>query len=409
MKSLLSLTLGVMTAIGGFVDIGNLVTSGITGARFGMTLAWAVVVGTAGMVLFGEMAGRVAAVARRPVFHLVRERLGAPVSLVNAGAATLLNVLTLAAEIGGVSLVLQMVTTVSYLIWVPLVGLGAWLTVWRLPYQAMERIFGLLGLGLIVFVVALFHLPTDWGALWHQASRPGVPSGEPAPTWWFYAISLVGACLVPYQVIFFSSGGREERWTTKSMGEMRLNAVVGFPLGGLLSLAIMAAVVPVLRPRSITVSHLNQVALPVSAALGKLGLALVFVSFFAATFAATAEAALSSGYTVAQYFGWAWGKEQQPSQVARFHLVCLASLIAATAFILTTIDPVTVTIVSVVLGGAAIPLTYFPVLIVANDARYMGRWVNGRFANAAGTMFLSAMVVVSVVTLPLLFLTKAGQ
>jgi Mn2+/Fe2+ NRAMP family transporter len=273
----------------------------------------------------------------------------------------------------------------------------------------MERIFGLLGLGLIVFVVALFHLPTDWAALWHQASHPGVPAGQPAPTWWFYAISLIGACLVPYQVIFFSSGGREERWTPKSMFEMRLNALIGFPLGGLLSLAIMAVAVPVLNPRSIQVGHLDQVAMPVATALGKVGLALVFVSFFAATFAAAAESALSAGYSVAQYFGWSWGKEQQPSQVARFHLVCLASLIAATAFILTTVDPVTVTIVSVVLGAAAIPLTYFPVLIVANDGRYLGRWVNGRVTNAAGTIFLLIMVVVSVATLPLLFLTKAGQ
>jgi manganese transport protein len=157
------------------------------------------------------------------------------------------------------------------------------------------------------------------------------------------------------------------------------------------------------------VSHLDQVALPVATALGKIGLALVAVSFFAAVFAASAEAALSAGYSVAQYFGWSWGKEQQPSQAARFHLVCLASLIAATAFILTTVDPITVTIVSVVLGAAAIPLTYFPVLIVANDARYMGRWVNRRWVNAAGTLFLLIMIVVSVVTVPLIFLTKAGQ
>jgi Mn2+/Fe2+ NRAMP family transporter len=408
-KSVLSLTLGVMTAIGGFVDISNLVTSGITGARFGMTLTWAVVLGTFGMVLFGEMAGRVSAVARRPVFHLVRERLGARVSLVNAAACTLLSLITLAAEIGGVALVLQMVTGVSYLIWVPLAGLGAWLTVWRMPFQWMERIFGLLGLGLIVFVVALFRLPTDWPALWHQATHPGVPAGQGTPTWWFYAISLIGACIVPYQVIFFSSGGREEQWTTKSLGEMRLNAFIGFPLGAVLSLAVMAVAVPVLQPRSIQVGHLDQVALPVAAALGKTGLALVFIAFFAATFAAAAECALSSGYSVAQYFGWQWGKDRQPGQAARFHLVCLASLIAATGFILTTIDPVIVTIVAVVLGAAAIPLTYFPVLIVANDARYLGRYVNGRFSNAAGTLFLLAMLAVSVVTVPLLFLTKAGQ
>ena len=45
-------------------------------------------------------------------------------------------------------------------------------------------------------------------------------------------MTLIGACIVPYQVIFFSSGGREEGWTSKSITEMRVNAFVGFPLGG---------------------------------------------------------------------------------------------------------------------------------------------------------------------------------
>lgn len=409
MKSVLAVTLGVMTAIGGFVDIGNIVTSGITGARFGMTLTWAVVLGTAAMVLFAEMAGRVAAVARRPVFYVVRERLSPRVSLANAAACTLINLSTVAAEIGGVSLVLQMATDISYLIWVPLVGFLGWLVVWRMPFQWMENLFGLLGLGMIVFVVALFRLPTDWPALWHQASHPGVPADQPAPTWWFYAISLIGATLVPYQVIFFTSGAREERWTTKNMTLMRLNALIGFPLGGLLSLALMAVAVPVLQPRQIQVSHLGQVALPVAAALGKTGLALVFLSFFVATFAAAAESTLSTGYCVAQYFGWSWGKRYPPGQAARFHLVCLASVIAATAFILTTIDPITVTLVSVVLSAAAVPLTYFPVFILANDARFMGRWVNRRWTNAVGTAFMVIILVVSVVTLPLMLLTKAGQ
>jgi manganese transport protein len=408
-KAALSLTLGVMTAIGGFVDIGNLVTSGITGARFGMTLTWAVLVGTIGMVLFAEMAGRVTAMTRKPIFHVVRERLGVRVSLVNAAASTLLNLLTLAAELGGVALVLQMVTGISYLIWVPLAGLAAWLVIWRMPFQWMENIFGLLGLGLIVFVVALFRLPTDWHAMWHQVIQPGVPAGQPAPTWWFYAVSLIGACIVPYQVIFFSSGGREEGWTTKNMTEMRINAFIGFPLGGLLSLAIMAAAVPVLQPRSIQVSHLSQVAVPAAAALGQVGLAIVFVSFFAAMFAAASESGLSTGYAVAQYMGWSWGKRHPPRAAARFHLVCLASVIAATAFILTTIDPVTVTIFAVVLGAAAVPLTYFPILIVANDARVMGRRVNRRVSNAAATFFLLIMVVVSLASVPLLIITKAGQ
>src|SRR5947208_903089 len=110
MKRLLAMALGVLTAIGGFVDIGDLVTAGVVGARFGTTLTWAIVLGTGAIILYSEMAGRVAAVAKRPVFHVVRERLGVRFGLVNLAAAGLLSVITMAAEIGGMGLVLELVT-----------------------------------------------------------------------------------------------------------------------------------------------------------------------------------------------------------------------------------------------------------------------------------------------------------
>ena len=68
--------LGIMTALGGFVDIGELVFTLQGGARFGFRLLWVVVLGTIGIILFGEMSGRIAAVVKRPTFELIRERLG---------------------------------------------------------------------------------------------------------------------------------------------------------------------------------------------------------------------------------------------------------------------------------------------------------------------------------------------
>ena len=172
MKGVFKLTLGVVTAIGGFVDIGEIVTSGLTGARFGMTLAWAVVFDTAAMVLYGEMAGRVAAVGKRAMCDIVRERLGIRMALVN-----LVALLTVAAEFGGVALLLELATGVDYLIWVPVVGALAWLVVWRLPFQALETVFGLLGLSLLVFAVALAILPTDWHTIWHDRQPVGAARG----------------------------------------------------------------------------------------------------------------------------------------------------------------------------------------------------------------------------------------
>jgi manganese transport protein len=408
-KRLLQLALGVMTAIGGFVDVGNLVTSGIAGARFGMSLTWALLFGTFAMVLFGEMAGRVTAVSRRPVFHVVRQRLGVRTAMVNLAASMLLTLLTLAAEIGGVALALELASSINYILWVPIIGFLIWFFIWKVPFRVIDRVFGLLGLALVVFVIGFLKLHPHWHHLGSQVVNPTVPSGEAHPTWWFYAISLIGAAVVPYQAFFFSSGGIEEGWSPKDMLDMRMNALVGFPLGGLLSLAIMAAAVPVLEPRGISVSHLGQVALPVVVALGKIGLIFVLIGFFAATFAAGVEAALSSGYVVAQYFGWSWGKMVKPVHAPRFHAACLLSVLLATAFILTTVDPVKVTIVSVVLGAAAIPLTFFPVLVLANDRDYMGEHVNKPWVNALATPTFAALVIVSLATLPLLFITKAGQ
>ena len=118
------------------------------------------------------------------------------------------------------------------------------------------------------------------------------------------AVALFGAAMTPYEVFFFSSGGVEERWTTGEMGTMRTNVFVGFPLGGVLSLAIAGCAGVTLGPLSITVDSLGQVGLPVAVALGKLGLAVAIVGFVAATFGAACETGLSVGYSIAQYFGW---------------------------------------------------------------------------------------------------------
>src|SRR5947207_10756412 len=155
MKKMLQVTLGILTAIGGFVDIGDLVANSETGARFKMSLAWVVIVGVIGIVVFAEMAGRVATLSKRPVFDLVRERMGARVALINLCASFFVTALTLVAELAGVSIALQLASDVNYLLWIPLVGFLVWIVIWRMKFETMERVFGLMGLVLIVTAVAV--------------------------------------------------------------------------------------------------------------------------------------------------------------------------------------------------------------------------------------------------------------
>jgi Mn2+/Fe2+ NRAMP family transporter len=407
-KRLLGVALGVLTAIGGFLDIGDIVTNAVVGSRFGWSLAWVVVVGVVGICVFAQMSGRVAAVSGRATFEIIRERLGPRLAFGNLGASFLINLLTVIAEVGGIALALQLASSVAYLAWVPVAAVAVWLVVWRVKFSLLENVTGLLGLTLVGFAVALFLLDPDWGRLLGEAVSRPLQHGEHVSTYWYYAVALFGAALTPYEVFFYSSGAVEEGWTEKDVGQSRLNVLVGFSIGGLLSLAIAGCAAVVLLQRDIAVTSLAQVVLPVGEAGGRLLLAVIIVGIVAATFGAALETTLSSGYGLAQFFGWSWGKFRRPSKAARFHLVMIICLFVAVGVLMTGVDPVAVTEFSVVFSAVALPLTYLPILIVSNDPAYMRDRTNSRLLNAVGQVYLVIILVASIAAIPLMVITRQG-
>ncbi|OBG86663.1 hypothetical protein A5699_20915 [Mycobacterium sp. E802] len=409
MKKFFAVALGILTAIGGFLDIGDLVMNAVVGSRFGLALAWVILVGVVGICLFAQMAGRVAAVSGRATFEIIRERLGPRTAAANLAASFLINLMTLTAEIGGVALALQLATDVGRMMWIPVAAVAVWLVIWRVKFSVMENTAGLMGLCLIVFAVAVFALQPQWGELAHQAVQPAIPESESSATYWYYAIALFGAAMTPYEVFFFSSGAVEEHWTVKDLGKSRINVLIGFPLGGILSVAIAAGATLVLLPERIEVTSLSQVVMPVVEAGGKLALAFAIVGIVAATFGAALETTLSSGYTLAQFFGWTWGKFRRPAEASRFHVVMFVSIVVGAAVLFTGVDPVMVTEYSVVFSAIALPLTYLPILIVANDPEYMGDKTNGRLLNVFGSVYLVIILAASLAAIPLMIVTGAGQ
>ena len=115
---------------------GDLVTNAVVRSRFGLALAWVVVVGVIGICLYAQMAGRVAAVSGRATFEIIRERLGPRMAAANLGASFFINLMTVTAEIGGVALALQLATDVGPLLWVPVAAFAIWIVIWRVRFPS---------------------------------------------------------------------------------------------------------------------------------------------------------------------------------------------------------------------------------------------------------------------------------
>jgi manganese transport protein len=407
MKSVFSIALGILAAIGGFVDIGDIVFNVAAGATFGYQLLWAVCVGVGGIITYAEMCGRVAAVSEKAVFDVVRERLGFSIGLVALAAAQLVNLLTLAAEVGGIALALQLMSGLPYRALLVAAVTGLVLVLWLMPFSWIERVFGYAGLTLLVFAAAAIKLNPDWTQV-AKGFVPRIDTGDPI-VYGYFVVGLIGAAMVPYEVYFYSSGAVEERWRPKDLGINRANAIVGYTLGGLLSFALMISAGALLLPHGISAELLGTVALVAQSPLGQIGLVLALVGMLFAVSGAAIDSAFSGAYSIAQFFGWEWGKYRHNVGAPRFTAAWLVMLLGGFLIVVTGVDPILVTEISVIFSVVALPLTYVPILLVANDRAYMGRYTNGVLGNVFGVFYLVVLLVIALAAIPLLIASNMGQ
>ena len=279
--------------------------------------------------------------------------------------------------------------------------------IWVTSFQWIERLFGYGGLCMLVFAVAAVKLGPDWAA-GRKGLRPAHRAEQHA-LYLYFVVGLLGAAMTPYEVYFYSSGGVEEEWGPKDIGMNRANAIIGYGLGGTLSIALMIVGATVFLGHGISPEHLGTIALGAEDPLGKIGLLLAFVGILFAVGGASIDTVFAGAYNLAQFCGWEWGRYRHPKGAPRFTLTWIVLLVLAMAIVMTGVDPVVLTEYAVIFSVVALPLTYLPILLVANDRAYMGRYGNGRLANVLGVVYLVVIMVVALTAIPLMILTNAGQ
>src|SRR5215212_6025839 len=131
MKKALEITLGIVTGIGGFLDVGAIATAAQAGASFGYQLLWAILLGTLCVIFLVEMSGRLAAVSKHTVVDATRERFGFPFFSIVMLAMVIVAFLVLVAELGGIGLSLQILTGVGFPWWAIPVSFVVWALMWK--------------------------------------------------------------------------------------------------------------------------------------------------------------------------------------------------------------------------------------------------------------------------------------
>ncbi|UWU25973.1 Nramp family divalent metal transporter (plasmid) [Rhizobium sp. CB3060] len=400
MKKLLQISLGVVTSIGGFLETGNIATASQAGAAYGFTPLWAIVLGTICVIFLVEMSGRFAIASHYTIADGIRARFGSNIFLLTVAIAFIVNLLVLAAEIGGVSLALQFLTGVKFQWWSLPVTFAVWLLLWRGTFGLIENGISSLGLIALSFVVAVFVMRPPWDEV-AKGMVPTLPREDPLH-YSFIVVGILGALISPYLLYFYSSGAIEDKWDKSYFGANRAIAIIGMSFGAIITAAIMILAAMIYPAGGIEdIEGYEQIAMILTPAFGKWGLYLFATSLGITCLGATLEVGLAQAYQVAQGFGWNWSEDAKPKDNPAFCLVYTASLLIAMIPIAVGIDPLKLTIFSMAITAISLPFGVVPFLILMNDPIYVGEHRNGWVGNAAVVFIVAMAFVLSIVTTPL--------
>jgi Mn2+/Fe2+ NRAMP family transporter len=398
-RKIFNLALGIVTSIGGFVEVGSISTSAQAGSEFGFSLLWAIAAATLFLAALSEMAGRVGAVSKRTMAAAVRERFGFHFQIIPLGAEFVIDTLLLTAELGGAAIAIKLLTGIGFQWWVLPLGFMAWLVLWFGNFTVIEDGVGLLGIVTLSFVLAAWRLHPDPVSL----ARGFVPSvsDHDLTRYAFLTVSIIGATVSPYLINFYSSGAVEEKWTEQDLWINRLTSFLGMGFGSIVAMGCLVTAAIVLGPHHVKVETYEQAAQMFVPVYGSWAIALFALSLGIGCFGAIVEIALNAGYVIGQALGWTWGVDKKRRDVSRFVVAFSLMLLLSVAIAATGMDPLRVTLISVALTVVIMPIVVLPFLVLMNEERYAGRHTSGPIGNGLLALLTVLGALMALVVIPL--------
>src|SRR5471030_3062828 len=191
---------GFITASAGN-DVGGIIQYSRAGAQFGYATLWTLLPLTVSLIVVQEMAGRMGAVTGKGLSGLIRENFGVRWTFFAMGALFLINTGITATEFAGIAAAADIFHLSRYII-VPFSCVLVFLFVLRLNNKIVERVFVILSLVYLGYIVSGCLAKPDWHAV---AQGTIVPTFITSIAFVAMVVGLIGTTISPYMQFFLQS------------------------------------------------------------------------------------------------------------------------------------------------------------------------------------------------------------
>lgn len=373
-------------------DASGITTYSVAGARFGYTLLWTLIPTTIALIVIQGMIARMGVVTGKGLSDLIRENFGVVPTFYMMLALFFANLGTTAANFAGWAAAMEILGFNRYIM-VPAGALIIWILVTRGSYRVVERI--LLGACILYFgyIISGFMASPAWNDV---IKNTFIPAVRPDPEYILLAIAIIGTTITPWMQFYLQSSIAEKGVKIEHYHISRFEIFVGSSVTDIISFFIIVTCATTLFSSGIRINEASEAAIALKPFAGDYATVIFAISLANASLLGAIIVPLATAYYTCEGLGWEAGVSKTFKEAPQFMWIYTALLALSVFIILIPGMPlVLLMVLSSFVNGLMLPFVLVFALVLVNDKKIMGQYVNNKIFNYIAWLAVCLLIVLT--------------
>jgi Mn2+/Fe2+ NRAMP family transporter len=373
-------------------DAGGITTYSVAGALYGYKLIWTLIPAFIVLVVIQEMNARMGIVTGKGLADLIREYAGVKITFFIFIGLLIADIGNTTTEFAGVAGSME-IFGISKYISVPVIALMIWFLVIKGSYKITERIFLIFSISLLMYIVAALMGNPDWNAIGTSVIHPKMEMNTRSIA---VVIGIIGTTIAPWMQFYMQSSVIEKGLKIRQYKYILLDIIIGCLATVVVAFFIIVSCASTLHVKGIVIHEAKDAAMALLPLAGKLSEEIfAFGLFIASVFSATILP-LATAFYVCEAFGFEAGIDKKKEEAPEFYFLYTTILILGVLIILTPNAPlIMISLWSQIINGLLLPVVLICMILLINNKKIMGKYVNRPIQNFIGWGAVAVLVGLS--------------
>ena len=382
---------GIITASAGN-DAGGIATYATVGANYGYKMLWGLTIITVGLAVIQEMNARMAVVTGKGLSDLIREKFGVKLTLLAMTVLFVANFGVVLGDFAGVAASMELFGVSKY-VSVPLVAIFIWILVTKGSYVRVEKVLMLFTFVFFGYIFAAFMVKPqpDWSMV---ALSAVTPSFTMETGFILTFIGMIGTTITPYMQFYLQAAIVDKKLGLQDYKYEQLDVYVSSLWSNVVQFFIIVCTAATLYAVGTHISTAAEAAMALKPLAGENAFILFGAGLFGASVLAAAIIPLSTSYAITEAFGWESGIDYEFKEAPVFFGIYTFIIVISAALVLIPgLNLMNLILSTQQIAGFLTPVILTFMILLVNDKRIMGKYINNKLQNIISTVTVILIVL----------------